>query len=141
MPSSRTVVVDRHAWLWWAGESPELGRRARSALDAADEVVVPAISLWEVGMMAERGRVRLDREAREWMRQALAMPRVANAPVSPERSPSTLWRSAGRAFPPIPPTADLRHREGARRRARERRRAIRAFERGLAPRAGRHLVW
>ena len=78
------IVLDTHAWIWWAAESPRLSTRARATIDEAESLGVSAISCWEVAMLVERGRLKLDRETLTFVRQALAMPRVELLPVTPE---------------------------------------------------------
>jgi PIN domain nuclease of toxin-antitoxin system len=80
------IVLDTHAFIWWADESPRLSARARHALDQADVLGVCAISCWEIAMLVERERLRLDRDVLEFLRQALALPRVELLPLSPEVS-------------------------------------------------------
>jgi PIN domain nuclease of toxin-antitoxin system len=70
------IVLDTHAWLWWVSHPAKLGPRARSAIEAADRLGVPSISLWELAMLAVRGRIALDRPVADWLRQALALPRI-----------------------------------------------------------------
>ncbi len=70
------IVLDTHAWLWWASDPARLSRPARQAVERADRVGVCAISAWEVAMLVERSRIELDRDVRAWVRQALALERV-----------------------------------------------------------------
>lgn len=71
------VVLDTHVWLWWLATPEKLSRAAREAIDAADEIGIAAISAWEVAMLADRGRIELDRPAVRWIRDALAAdPRI-----------------------------------------------------------------
>ena len=53
-------VLDTHAWVWWASEDKRLSRRARRAIEAEGEAGVPAISVWEVALLVEKGVVTLD---------------------------------------------------------------------------------
>jgi PIN domain nuclease of toxin-antitoxin system len=78
------IVLDTHAFLWWADESERLSARARHAIDQADALGVCAISCWEVAMLVEKERLRLDRDVLEFLRQALALPRVALLALTPE---------------------------------------------------------
>lgn len=65
--------------------APErLGRRAREAIEAADEIGVPSVCCWEVGMLVRLDRLKLDREPRAWMRAALAGERVTELPLAAE---------------------------------------------------------
>jgi PIN domain nuclease of toxin-antitoxin system len=80
------IVLDTHAFLWWADESPRLSARARHAVEQADALGVCAISCWEIAMLVEKQRMRLDREVIVFLRQALALPRVEMLPLTPEVS-------------------------------------------------------
>ena len=78
------IVLDTHAWIWWSAESPRLSSRARSAIERADALGICAISCWETAMLVAKGRLRLDRDALVFVRQALALPRVELLPLTPE---------------------------------------------------------
>jgi PIN domain nuclease of toxin-antitoxin system len=77
------IVLDTHAWIWWASDPVRLGRRGRAAIEAADRIGVPAVCCFEVAAAAARGRINLDRSPREWLEQALALPRVQLLPLTP----------------------------------------------------------
>ncbi len=78
------IVLDTHAWVWWAAESPRLPDSTRATIDAAERIGVAVISCWEVAMLVAKKRLELDRGVLVWMRQALALPRVQALPLSPE---------------------------------------------------------
>lgn len=71
------MVLDTHVWLWWAAGSKKLPARIRRRIERSPGLGVCVISCWEVAMLAARGRVRLDRPALTWVRDALALPNVA----------------------------------------------------------------
>ena len=77
------IVLDTHAWIWWAAGSERLPAVARHAIDGDLSVGVCAISLWEVAMLVAKRRLELDRDPLEWMKQALALPRVELVQISP----------------------------------------------------------
>jgi PIN domain nuclease of toxin-antitoxin system len=82
------LLLDTHVWLWMmSGAEGELGRDVRSSITAAAEagkVLVSVISVWEIGMLEAKGRIRLAFEVGEWVRRALAAPGVALAPLRPD---------------------------------------------------------
>jgi PIN domain nuclease of toxin-antitoxin system len=78
------VVLDTHAWIWWTDDPTRLSEAARQAIEEADPIGVASISCWEVGMLSLSGRVRLDRDTRRWVRQALAQPGVMAIPLTPK---------------------------------------------------------
>jgi PIN domain nuclease of toxin-antitoxin system len=79
------ILLDTHAWIWWAAETPRrLSARARRAIADSPSVGVSAISTWEIAMLVSKGRLELDRDVLVWIRQALALPRVTLVPLTPE---------------------------------------------------------
>ena len=48
-----------------------------------DGVLVPAISIWEIGMLAARNRVEFSLPVEEWVDAALALPGFRLEPLSP----------------------------------------------------------
>jgi PIN domain nuclease of toxin-antitoxin system len=70
------IVLDTHAWVWWAGETGDLSVAASEAISDADWVGVCSISCWEVAMLVQRGRLELTSDVATWVSAALAMPRV-----------------------------------------------------------------
>ena len=77
------IVLDTHAWLWWVSEPSRLGRSARTLLEGARSVGVPAICCLEIATLAVRGRISLDRTVLEWLNAALDRPNVKLMPVTP----------------------------------------------------------
>ncbi len=84
--TSPVCVLDTHAWIWWIAAPDKLSPRARGAIDAATELVVPAICCWEVAMLVAKRRLELDRDVLVWIRQALAQPRIELHALSPDAS-------------------------------------------------------
>ena len=77
------IVLDTHAWIWWASDPARLGHRGRAAIEAADRIGVPAVCCFEVAAAAAKGRISLDRAPLEWLEQALALPHVELVPITP----------------------------------------------------------
>lgn len=73
-----------------------LPERARARIEAADTVAISAASAWEMALLADAGRVELDRPVDVWMHHAarqaslrtIATPLGRAEPVSPGRRPS-----------------------------------------------------
>ena len=80
------ALLDTHVLLWWHGERDRLSPRQLEVIAAADEetpLQVSDISLWEVAMLYELGRIRLTIPLREWLEKAVAPPLVRRHGVSP----------------------------------------------------------
>lgn len=80
------VLLDTHVWVWLnAGDRRRLSRRAVQLIEkAADrgEVLVGAISLWEVAMLEARGRLRFSVPLRDWLERAARAPGVRVVPLT-----------------------------------------------------------
>jgi PIN domain nuclease of toxin-antitoxin system len=64
-------LLDTHIWLWYLIGSDRLPTGLRDILDTPRQVSwLSPISVWEVGMLAARGRIQLHAELRQWMVQA-----------------------------------------------------------------------
>lgn len=79
------LLLDTHVWLWSLVDAGRLSRRVRGALArSGSELWLSPISLWELLVLAERGRVRLDDEPRRWVREALGRSPVREAALGHE---------------------------------------------------------
>ncbi|WP_433937884.1 type II toxin-antitoxin system VapC family toxin [Sorangium cellulosum] len=64
--------------------SPDrLAEQAAIAIDGADRLGVSAISGWEIAMLAEKGRIELDRPAHRWLEDGLASSGALLLPIDP----------------------------------------------------------
>lgn len=80
------ILLDTHAWVWWAASSSHLSKKAARAIKTAEAVYVSAISCWEVAMLVAKGRLVFDRDVEIWMDLALKLPGVQLVPLSPRIS-------------------------------------------------------
>lgn len=78
------IVPDTHAWVWFAADHRLLSDAALDAIRNADRIGVSAISVWEVGMLCAKGRLKVAPGVREWVAAALALDKVDLLPLSPE---------------------------------------------------------
>jgi PIN domain nuclease of toxin-antitoxin system len=84
-PAAVKLLLDTHIFLWSFLEPDRLTRRVAAALDsAANELWLSPIVLWEILVLAERGRVALTPDAEAWVRRACQMVPFREAPVNPE---------------------------------------------------------
>lgn len=82
------ILLDTHIWIWvMQGSTQEMSVAALDAINRAQgegRVCVSVISVWEVGMLQSKGRLKLTFDVREWVRRALGAPGVRLAELSPE---------------------------------------------------------
>jgi PIN domain nuclease of toxin-antitoxin system len=78
------ILLDTHALLFWRAAPEKLGRAARRACERAQILGVSAISFWEVGTLAARGRLKLRIPISDWTNETLQGPRIEALPVTAE---------------------------------------------------------
>jgi PIN domain nuclease of toxin-antitoxin system len=81
------LLLDTHVWLWLVAGSSDLATEARHMIDsaaAAGTLRIAAISLWEIALLASRGRIVLGKSIGPWLAEALADPAPAIDPLSPQ---------------------------------------------------------
>lgn len=63
------ILLDTHALIWLDSTDRRLGKKTRALVEkewTLNQVAVSAITFWEVGMLAERGRIRLPVTIAQW---------------------------------------------------------------------------
>src|ERR1700738_955414 len=81
------LLLDTHVWLWLVAGSPDLSTEARDTISGAassGSLRIAAISLWEIALLASRGRIVLGKSIGLWLEEALADPGPAIDPLSPQ---------------------------------------------------------
>lgn len=77
------LLLDTHIWLWSLRASDRLSRRVSRALESTNnELWLSPISVWETLLLAERGRLELDRDPFVWVREQLARVSFREAPLN-----------------------------------------------------------
>jgi len=76
------ILLDTHAWIFMVDDPKRLGQAARRAIAKADRLGIAAVSMWELALLVEKGRLSLDRDLGEWIRDALGQPRVELLPMT-----------------------------------------------------------
>jgi PIN domain nuclease of toxin-antitoxin system len=85
-------VLDTHAWVAWMIGSRDLPASTRNALDELPGDARPflsAISLWEVAMLVDLGRLSLSAALPEWLERAAHPRTVRLVPITPAIAAST----------------------------------------------------
>ncbi|MGH7803819.1 MAG: type II toxin-antitoxin system VapC family toxin [Candidatus Binatia bacterium] len=78
-------LLDTHVWFWHLSGSDRLPAGLRRAIDETDDPPwLSPISIWELGMLAKKRRVEIDRPYREWTKEALIRFPVEEAPLTHE---------------------------------------------------------
>lgn len=83
--ASPPFLLDTHVWFWHLTGSSRLPEGLRSAIDGAlGGLWLSPISIWELGVLEERRRVRLSDGFRAWTEQALRRLPLEEAPLNRE---------------------------------------------------------
>ncbi len=80
------ALLDTHVLLWWLDDRDRLSAAQRNIVNTVDSkspLLVSDISLWEVAMLHNLGRIRLVIPLREWLDKAAAPPLVRRHGISP----------------------------------------------------------
>lgn len=80
------IVLDTHALLWWVNGTPRLSQPALEAIEyelQADdgEILISAISAWEIALLVEKGRLALSMNTDDWLETVDEIEGVRFAPL------------------------------------------------------------
>jgi PIN domain nuclease of toxin-antitoxin system len=81
------LLLDTHTLVWSINEGRKLGNGAKESIRAAgdeERVLVSAITPWEVALLVSKGRLTLETDVMDWVRDALAIPGVTLVGLDPE---------------------------------------------------------
>lgn len=79
------LLLDTHIWIWMVLEPARLSRRVARALDDAEnQLWLSPISVWELLMLTQKGRVQLNEDAVAWTRRTLEQLQLHEAPLTTE---------------------------------------------------------
>ena len=100
MGTQSLIVLDTHAWIWYAADDPRLSRRAKARIRGAKRLGVHPISCWEIAMLVEHRRLRLSMAVADWVEAALDRPKIELLSFSPAAAVRAAGLGAG--FPEDP---------------------------------------
>lgn len=79
------ILLDTHVWLWvMIGDS--ILKNFTDSFEAClgtDNVLVSPMSIWEIGMLADKKRIEIDMDVLDWVDQALDTPGMQLSPMTP----------------------------------------------------------
>lgn len=79
------TLLDTHAWVWLVSEPKRLSARARRHTETemrGGPLLVSSMSVWEVAMLSERGRLTLTIGVDDWVAHCEALSFLSFVPVS-----------------------------------------------------------
>lgn len=79
------LLLDTHIWIWSTLEPGRLSRRVSRVLtDHHNELWLSPISVWELVMLTEKGRIELDEDVLPWTQRTREQLRLQEAPLTTE---------------------------------------------------------
>jgi PIN domain nuclease of toxin-antitoxin system len=79
------LLLDTHIWLWSQLEPRRLSRKvARELANPRNELWLSPVSVWEVLVLGEKGRIVLDGGAGAWIEKAMSAVPLREAPFTHE---------------------------------------------------------
>jgi len=82
------VLLDTHIWIWLLnGSEKSINPKCLTFINKAvihSNIKVSAISVWEVGMLEAKGKIKFPIDCLDWVEQALGAPGISLAPITPE---------------------------------------------------------
>lgn len=79
------IVLDTHIFLWMNIQQERLPAQIANAIQNETDLGLAAISLWEMAMLIQYGRVTIpDNSLTEWFAVVLNAPKLRVLPLSPE---------------------------------------------------------
>ncbi|MEZ2310500.1 type II toxin-antitoxin system VapC family toxin [Paraburkholderia sp. RCC_158] len=81
------IALDTHALVWWVTGDSALSTKAKAAINRelnGGELLVSAISAWEIAMLVEREKLVLSMDVGSWLATVQAIEAVHLVPVDPE---------------------------------------------------------
>jgi PIN domain nuclease of toxin-antitoxin system len=82
------IILDTHIWIWAINGDDKIKNAGflnpvqKAVKD--NSVFISAISLWEVAMLASKGRIVFSENTMEWLNHASSAPGMSIYPLSPE---------------------------------------------------------
>lgn len=80
------IVLDTHALLWYLSDQKRLSAKARKAINQHSQqigmLLVSSISVWEISMLVQKGRLALTVDLDSWIGQLEKVPAVRFQPIS-----------------------------------------------------------
>jgi PIN domain nuclease of toxin-antitoxin system len=78
------IVLDTHTLVWWVTNDSSLSKKAKAAIErerAGGEIVVSAISAWEIAMLVERETLAFSMDVESWLATVQQIPGVRFVPI------------------------------------------------------------
>jgi PIN domain nuclease of toxin-antitoxin system len=77
------LLLDTHIWIWSLLDPGKLSRRVTTALQKnTTEIWLSPVSVWELGILADKGRIVLNMDLEQWVEKAFKAAPLREAPLT-----------------------------------------------------------
>lgn len=83
------ILLDTHVWLWVMMGSSSVSKdfvQVYEKIARMDRVFLSPMSIWETGMLVQKGRIELEIDVLEWVTKALEVSGIQLLPITPHMS-------------------------------------------------------
>jgi PIN domain nuclease of toxin-antitoxin system len=81
------IVLDTHALVWWVNGDESLSKKVKAAIEReleGGQIIVSAISAWEIAMLVEREKLVLSMDVGSWLAAVAEIEAVRFIPLDVE---------------------------------------------------------
>ncbi|HQW20716.1 MAG TPA: type II toxin-antitoxin system VapC family toxin [Rhodocyclaceae bacterium] len=81
------IVLDTHVLVWWVNGDESLSKKAKAAIEReleGGQIIVSAISAWEIAMLVEREKLVLSMDVGSWLAAVAEIEAVRFIPLDVE---------------------------------------------------------
>ena len=78
------IILDTHALIWTESDQKRIPPLTLERIQREPEVGIASISLWEIAMLIQKGRIDLEMPIYDWFERIFEKPRFRLIPLSPE---------------------------------------------------------
>ncbi len=75
------ILLDTSALLYWTVRDNELPDTARQVIEVAEDIRISSISIWEIGLKSQKGKLQLPVPLRDYVQRIRNMANVTILPV------------------------------------------------------------
>jgi len=78
------ILLDTHAWVWFVSNPEKLSEKACKSINKAKEdkdIIISAISAWEVALLVSKRRLELTMDVSEWIASSEKLPFIRFIPI------------------------------------------------------------
>ena len=84
-----SLILDTHALIWVLEGKKTLNNKTVDLItevSSTGNLIIPAISLWEIAMLSKKEKIKLNQPLDTWMKEVLSLPYMKLANLTPEIS-------------------------------------------------------